>query len=53
MGTKNDPQPVVTVRIVLGKAMPAQSQAWFRFFTRLIAECRHELKAESERKRER
>ena len=52
MGTKTELQPVITVRIIPRKAKPAQSQAWFKFFTRLIAECQHELKAESEAKRE-
>ena len=45
MGTKTEPHPVITVRIVPGKVMPAQSQAWLKFFQR-------ELKAESEAKRE-
>ena len=44
MGTKTEPQPVITVRIVPGKAMPAQSQAWLKFFKRLNSECRRELK---------
>ncbi|MFC1951811.1 hypothetical protein ACFLYI_02065 [Chloroflexota bacterium] len=52
MGTKAEPQPGITVRIVPGKALPAQSQAWLKFFTRLIAECQRELKAESEAKHE-
>ena len=52
MGTKTEPQPVITVHIVPGKVMPAQSQAWFKFFTRLIVECQRELKDESEVKRE-
>ena len=53
MRTKTEPQSVITVRIVPGKVMPAQSQAWLKFFSRLIAECQRELKAESEAKRER
>ena len=36
MGTKTKPQPVITVRIVPGKAMPAQRQAWDRFWRKLI-----------------
>lgn len=52
MRTNTEPQPIITVRIVPEKAMPAQSQAWFKFFSCLIAECQRELKAESEAKRE-
>ncbi len=53
MGTKTEPQPIITVHIVTGKVTPAQSQAFLKLFTRLIAECQRELKAESEVKRER
>ena len=47
------PQPIVTFRIERAKPTPAQRQAWFQLFTRLISECRRELKDESEAKRER
>ena len=36
-----------------GTATPAQSQAWRKFFARLISECIKDLKTESEVKRER
>ena len=52
MGTETNPQPVITVHIVPGKATPGQSQAWIKFFLRLVAECQRELKAESEVKHE-
>ena len=36
MGTKTEPHPVITVRIVPGKVMPAQRQVWDRFWRKLI-----------------
>ncbi len=42
----------VTVNVVPGKAGEYQKKLFLAFFTRLITECQHELKAESETKRE-
>ena len=42
----------VTVNVVPGKASEYQKKLFRAFFTRLIAECQRELKAESEAKRE-
>jgi len=36
MRTKTEPQSVITIRIVHGKAMLAQRQAWDRFWRKLI-----------------
>lgn len=45
--------PKVSLKIVPGKPTPAMKTAWRKFFSRLIAECQRELRAESEAKRER
>jgi len=44
-------QPIITVCIVPGKASEYQKRLVRAFWTRLIAECKGELQAESEAKK--
>ena len=44
-------QPIITVRIVPGKANEHQKRLMRAFWARLIAECKGELQAESEAKK--
>jgi hypothetical protein len=41
----------VSVDIRPAPASPAQKAAWHKLFTRLVAECQRELKAENEAKK--
>jgi hypothetical protein len=45
------PAPTVTVTIRPGMVAPSQKTAYHRFFSRLITECRRDLKAEGEAKK--
>ena len=45
-------EPMVTVRIVQGKATKHHSKLWRAFWTRLLATAQSEFKSESERERE-
>lgn len=40
------PQPVVTLKIVVGPVSPTQRQAWKRLWTKLIADAQREVENE-------